>query len=83
MFTKKTTILLFFFFFLIPLIIFSQKSKDTEIWEPKPNEVYSSSDSLPPDDAIILFEGLDLSKWKAKWSDKDSGWQINDDGSVT
>ena len=82
MFIKKTTIL-FFFLCLIPLIIFSQKSKDTEIWEPKPNEVYSSSDSLPPDDAIILFDGLNLSKWKAKWSDKDSGWQINDDGSVT
>ena len=31
----------------------------------------------------MLFDGTDLSKWKAKWSDKESGWEINDDGSVT
>jgi len=61
----------------------SQSSKDTEIWEPVPKKVYSKSDSAPPDDAIVLFDGSDLSKWKAKWSDKESGWEINDDGSVT
>ena len=61
----------------------SQSSKDTEIWEPVPKKVYSKSDSAPPDDAIVLFDGTDLSKWKAKWSDKESGWKINDDGSVT
>ena len=61
----------------------SQSSKDTEIWEPVPKKVYSKSDSAPPDDAIVLFDGTDLSKWKAKWSDKESGWEINDDGSVT
>ena len=61
----------------------SQSSKDTEIWEPVPKKVYSKSDSAPPDDAIVLFDGADLSKWKAKWSDKESGWEINDDGSVT
>ena len=61
----------------------SQSSKDTEIWEPVPKKVYSKSDSAPPNDAIVLFDGTDLSKWKAKWSDKESGWEINDDGSVT
>ena len=61
----------------------SQSSKDTEIWEPVPKKVYSKSDTAPPDDAIILFDGTDLSKWKAKWGDKESGWHINDDGSVT
>ena len=30
-----------------------------------------------------MFDGTDLSKWKAKWSDNESGWQINKDGSVT
>ena len=60
-----------------------QSSKDTEIWEPVPKKVYSVSDSAPPDDAIVLFDGTDLSKWKAKWSDKETGWKINDDGSVT
>ena len=61
----------------------SQSSKDTEIWEPVPKKVYSKSDTAPPDDAIVLFDGTDLSKWKAKWGDKESGWHINDDGSVT
>ena len=61
----------------------SQSSKDTEIWEPVPKKVYSKSGSAPPNDAIVLFDGTDLSKWKAKWSDKESGWEINDDGSVT
>ena len=60
-----------------------QSSKDTEIWEPVPRKVYSNSDSAPPNDAIVLFDGTDLSKWKAKWSDKETGWEINNDGSVT
>jgi hypothetical protein len=60
-----------------------QSSKETEIWEPIPKEVYSKTDSAPPTDAIILFDGKDLSKWKARWSDKESQWQVNDDGSVT
>ena len=47
-----------------------QSSKDTEIWEPVPKKVYSSSDSSAPDDAIVLFDGKDLSKWKAKWEVK-------------
>ena len=33
--------------------------------------------------SVYIFDGTDLSKWKAKWSNKESGWQINDDGSVT
>ena len=73
------------FLLLISLLSVSQQynEKDTEIWKPVPKAVYSKSDSSPPDDAIILFDGSDLSKWKSKWSTKKSGWIINDDGSVT
>jgi hypothetical protein len=60
-----------------------QSSKETELWEPVPKEVYSKTDSAPPTDAIILFDGKDLSNWKARWSEKESQWQVNDDGSVT
>ena len=60
-----------------------QSSKDTEIWGPIPKKVNSISDSSPPDDAIILFDGTDLSSWQARWGEKDSEWQINDDGSMT
>jgi len=59
------------------------KSKLTEVWSPIPAEVYSISDSTAPDDAVVLFDGSDLSKWNAKWSKKKSGWKINEDGSVT
>ena len=60
-----------------------QSSKDTEIWSPIPKKVNSISDSSPPDDAIILFDGTDLSSWQARWGEKDSEWQINEDGSMT
>ena len=71
------------FFTIFYLSCNGQTAKDTEIWEPIPKETYSISDSAPPNDAIVLFDGEDLSKWNAKWSDKESGWQINKDGSVT
>ena len=71
------------FFTIFFLSCNGQTAKDTEIWEPIPKEAYSISDSAPPDDATVLFDGKDLSKWNAKWSDKESGWQINKDGSVT
>ena len=77
---KNYLTIIFSFFFLVSNC---QSSKDTEIWEPFPKKVYSQSDSSPPDDAIVLFDGTDLAKWRAKWSDKESGWKINDDGSVT
>ena len=69
---------------LFTSFVYSQdKSKLTEVWSPIPAEVYSISDSTPPDDAVVLFDGSDLSKWNAKWSKKKSGWKINEDGSVT
>ena len=69
---------------LFTSFVYSQdKSKLTEVWSPIPAEVYSTSDSTAPDDAVVLFDGSDLSKWNAKWSKKKSGWKINEDGSVT
>ena len=65
------------FFFNISI---AQSSKDTEIWEPIPKKVYSISDSAPPNDAIVLFDGTELSKWEGNWDDKESEWMINDDG---
>ena len=70
-------------FLFIPLLVTCQEAKDTEICGPIPQEVYSISESAPPTDAIILFDGSDLSKWKAKWSESETKWQINNDGSVS
>src|ERR1051326_9437177 len=42
----------------------------------------------PPSDAIVLFDGKDLSQWKddkggpAKWEGKDGGIHINGTGSI-
>ena len=57
---NQLTILLSFIF----IACNGQSSKDTEIWEPVPKKVYSSSDSSAPDDAIVLFDGKDLSSGK-------------------
>ena len=70
-------------FLFIPVLVTCQEAKDTEIWGPVPEEVYTISDSAPPTDAIILFDGSDLSKWKPRWGKDKSEWQINKDGSVT
>ena len=70
-------------FLFIPVLVTCQEAKDTEIWGPVPDEVYTISDSAPPTDAIILFDGSDLSKWKPRWGKDKSEWQINKDGSVT
>ena len=70
-------------FLFIPVFVTCQEAKDTEIWGPVPDEVYTISDSAPPTDAIILFDGSDLSKWKPRWGKDKSEWQINKDGSVT
>ena len=43
-------------FLFTPILVTCQEAKDTEIWGPIPEEVYTISDSAPPTDAIILFD---------------------------
>lgn len=61
---------------------FAQNDKrtpeSTEVWEPQPKIVTpGTTPSDPPSDAIVLFDGRDLSQWTAvdgaaaKWSVKD------------
>ncbi|HVY87110.1 MAG TPA: DUF1080 domain-containing protein [Caulobacterales bacterium] len=46
----------------------------TEVWTPVPARVTPGANGAPPSDAIILFDGRDLSKWEsansgeARWS---------------
>jgi hypothetical protein len=54
----------------ISLILFltincsAQKPEDTEVWEPEPEVVTPGTTAQqPPSDAIILFDGSDLSQW--------------------
>lgn len=47
--------------------------KETEFYEPVPPKITPGENSAPPSDAIVLFDGSDLSKWEgmdgsaAKW----------------
>ena len=55
------------------------KSQATEIWSPTPVEVKTNKNiSLPPEDAIILFDGKDISHWRGfKQSDFPfDGWSV-------
>jgi len=57
--------------------------KDTEVWEPEPRVVKTSNLTTPPADAIVLFDGKNLSEWvsvkggKAKWDVKDNAMTVN------
>ena len=35
----------------------------TEVWEPEPAVVQPGGNATPPSDAIVLFDGTDLSAW--------------------
>ncbi|MCI5080930.1 MAG: DUF1080 domain-containing protein [Saprospiraceae bacterium] len=39
------------------------KPEDTEVWEPEPVKVTPGVFTAPPSDAIVLFDGSDLSNW--------------------
>jgi hypothetical protein len=56
------------------------KPEDTEWYEPVPPVVTPADDHYlsPPSDAIILFDGSDLSKWQSV-EDGEAKWEIQDD----
>jgi hypothetical protein len=49
----------------------------TEVWEPVPELVTPGRDGTPPSDAIVLFNGGDLSQWAAE-EGGDAGWRVED-----
>lgn len=57
--------------------------KATEQWEPVPKTVLpGKQDSAPPADAIVLFDGRDLSQWEKSKDHSAAGWKVHD-GIVT
>jgi len=58
-----------------------QASRLTEVWEPIPAVVSSGQVGAPPSDAIVLFDGSDLSEWAAE-EGGDAGWSVGD-GAMT
>lgn len=50
----------------------------TERWEPVPEIVTPGQGTLPPSDAIVLFDGTSLSEWESV-REGPAGWQIEDE----
>lgn len=53
----------------------------TEVWEPEPVMVTAGSGTAPPSDAIVLFDGSDLSAWQHA-DGRDAEWIVVD-GAMT
>ena len=76
----------FLFFILLSLPLLAQekmKPEMTEFWEPVPEIVDPGNHSTPPSDAIVLFDGSDLSQWTSASTGGAAHWTINPDGSMT
>jgi len=56
---------------------------DRQSFEPVPALVTVPADSAIPSDALVLFDGSDLSAWRHIRSGEEPQWRIEDDGSVT
>lgn len=57
----------------------TMKPEETEVWQPIPNVVTPGSGLNPPDDAVILFGGKDMSAWEIP---ENTEWIVQD-GIVT
>jgi hypothetical protein len=52
-----------------------QLAAETEVWEPVPPVVTPGRTGAPPSDAVVLFDGSDLSAWRAE-DGGDPGWSV-------
>jgi hypothetical protein len=59
----------------LPLIAAEDDPKLTEVWEPEPAMVTPGAGSAPPSDAIVLFDGTDLSAWQHA-DGRDAEWSV-------
>lgn len=79
-------IMKYLIFFLATLPLLAQKKMKpemTEVWEPIPAMVDPGNLSTPPSDAIVLFDGTDLSQWMSAAKGGNAEWILNGDGSMT
>ena len=59
------------------------KPEDTEVYQPAPPVVTpGAGDTLPPSDAVVLFEGTGLTEWVSAQDGSPAKWTV-DDGVLT
>ena len=55
------------------------QAKETEVWEPVPPVVTpGTTNSAPPSDAIVLFDGTNLDQWVTVKDKSPAGWKVAD-----
>jgi hypothetical protein len=60
----------------------AEKSSRTEVWQPVPPIVTPGTGTAPPSDAIVLFDGTDLSQWRSVKDGGPARWTVAD-GALT
>ena len=83
---NNIVIMKFLFLFLATMPLLAQKKMKpemTELWEPVPKVIQPGDGNQPPSDAIVLFDGTDLSQWINAETGEHTDWIINNDGSMT
>ncbi len=79
---KDFLVILICFLTLNIVVAQEMKPEDTEIWEPEPVVVTPGEGTSAPSDAIVLFDGRDLSQWEsvregeAKWKVEDGAFTV-------
>jgi len=70
---------------LLPCAVGAQEAQGdprlTEVWEPVPPQVTAGEGTAPPSDALVLFDGQDLSGWRHD-DGRAAEWRVAD-GAVT
>ena len=78
--SKSRTVVLIAILTLSTVSALAQDQGDptlTEVWEPEPPIVIPNASGGPPSDAVILFDGSDLSAWQSR-SGGAPPWKVSD-----